>query len=98
MSYELVFDQRALKEWKKLDYTIQKQLKQKLQQVLVEPHIPGSRLRELPHCYKIKLRKSGYRLIYQVQQKRLIVLVLAVGKRVERAGLRGRGKTYNQLG
>jgi len=35
----------------------------------------------LPDCYKIKLRKAGYRLIYRVVDDRLVVIVLAVGKR-----------------
>lgn len=32
-------------------------------------------------CYKIKLRSSGYRLVYQVQDEKIIVQVIAVGKR-----------------
>jgi mRNA interferase RelE/StbE len=35
----------------------------------------------LPDCYKIKLRASGFRLVYQVQDKVLVVTVIAVGKR-----------------
>ncbi len=31
--------------------------------------------------YKIKLRNAGYRLVYEVRDKQLIVLVVAVGKR-----------------
>jgi mRNA interferase RelE/StbE len=32
-------------------------------------------------CYKIKLRGVGYRLAYQVRDKELVVVVIAVGKR-----------------
>lgn len=32
-------------------------------------------------CYKIKLKSAGYRLVYQVEDDVLIVLVIAVGKR-----------------
>jgi len=87
MIYELEFDRRALKEWRKLDSSPRQQFKKKLQELLVQPQIEANRLRELPNCYKIKLRSSGYRLIYQVQNQRLVVLVVAVGKRE-------RGKTY----
>lgn len=45
------------------------------------PEIPANRLREFPNCYKIKLRKLGYRLVYQVQNDRITVFVIAVGKR-----------------
>ncbi|RJT44315.1 type II toxin-antitoxin system RelE/ParE family toxin [Rahnella woolbedingensis] len=63
------------------------QFKKKLAEVLEQPHIPANRLRGLPDCYKIKLRASGYRLVYQVTDAQIIVLVLSVGKR-------GRSEVY----
>jgi mRNA interferase RelE/StbE len=81
MTYKLEFDPRALKEWKKLGDPIRQQFKKKLSEVLEHPHIEASKLRELPSCYKIKLRSSGYRLVYQVQDERVIVFVVAIGKR-----------------
>jgi len=65
MTYELVFDQRALKEFKKLGATIKQQFKNKLAQVLENPHIPANKLSGMTNCYKIKLRSAGYRLVYQ---------------------------------
>jgi len=35
----------------------------------------------LRDCYKIKLRKQGYRLVYRVVDDLLIVMVLAADKR-----------------
>jgi len=32
-------------------------------------------------AYKIKLRGAGYRLVYQVQDDRVVVFVVAVGRR-----------------
>jgi len=81
MTYELEFDPRALKEWHKLGATVRDQFKKKLSEVLKHPRIEANRLRELPDCYKIKLRKAGYRLIYQVQDEKVSILVLAIGKR-----------------
>lgn len=81
MTYKLEFDQRALKEWRKLDASIRTQFKKKLAQLLTNPKIEANKLREFENCYKIKLRQSGYRLIYQVQDERLIVFVIAIGKR-----------------
>ncbi|MFW2273285.1 type II toxin-antitoxin system RelE/ParE family toxin [Burkholderia cenocepacia] len=34
-----------------------------------------------PDCYKIKLRGVGYRLVYEVRDEEVIVLVIAVGRR-----------------
>ncbi|MCK4510006.1 MAG: type II toxin-antitoxin system RelE/ParE family toxin, partial [Desulfuromonadales bacterium] len=31
--------------------------------------------------YKIKLRASGYRLVYEIIESEIVVLVIAVGKR-----------------
>ncbi len=81
MIYELVFDQRALKEWHKLGDTIKEQFKKKLTQVVINPRVEANKLRELPDCYKIKLRNSGYRLIYQVNDQQITVIVAAIGKR-----------------
>ncbi len=41
------------------------------------------------NLYKIKLRSIGYRLAYEVQDEKIIVLVLAVGKR-------DKGDTYKK--
>lgn len=80
MSYELEFDPRALKEWKKLGENIKLQFKKKLAEILINPEIPANKLADFPNCYKVKLRNAGYRLVYQVQNDRIVVLVLAVGK------------------
>ncbi|WP_080965206.1 type II toxin-antitoxin system RelE family toxin [Pectobacterium peruviense] len=53
----------------------------KLKEVLQNPHVPANRLHGMADCYKIKLRSAGYRLVYQVLEHEIVVLVLAVGKR-----------------
>ncbi|MDF7761486.1 type II toxin-antitoxin system RelE/ParE family toxin [Kosakonia cowanii] len=85
MIYELAFDPRALKEWNKLGETVQAQFKKKLSEVLVQPRVEKARLHGLPDCYKIKLRASGYRLIYQVKDNVVTVFVVAIGKREKEA-------------
>ena len=79
--YKLKFLPTALKEWKKLDLSIQVQLKKKLKERLQNPHVPASQLYGFENHYKIKLRASGYRLVYEVIEKEIVVLVIAVGKR-----------------
>lgn len=81
MSYKLKFLPTALKEWKKLDNSIQVQFKKKLAERLEMPHVTASRLSEFENHYKIKLRASGYRLVYEVIDHELYILVIAVGKR-----------------
>ncbi|RJP84481.1 MAG: type II toxin-antitoxin system RelE/ParE family toxin [Desulfobacteraceae bacterium] len=81
MSYKLKFLPTALKEWKRLDNSIQAQLKKKLQERLESPHVSGCQLSGFKNHYKIKLRTSGYRLVYEVIDDELYVLVIAIGKR-----------------
>ena len=81
MTYNLDFDRRALKEWHKLGDSVRQQFKKKLAEVLETPHVAANQLRELDHCYIIKLRASGYRLIYQVIDDTVTVFVVAIGKR-----------------
>ena len=81
MTYSLDFDARALKEWQKLGDTVRQQLKKKLVEILKNPRAETNRLHGLPDCYKIKLRSSGYRLVYQVIDQEVTVYVVAVDKR-----------------
>jgi mRNA interferase RelE/StbE len=80
--YILKFVPDAWREWQPLDGSIKQLLKPLLAKRLQNPHVPGSLLhRELVGCYKIKLLKHGYRLVYSVEDDVLVVLVLSVGKR-----------------
>ena len=81
MSYELIFKTDALIEWKKLDATIRETFKKKLIDRLEHPRVESARLNKMADCYKIKLRGVGYRLVYQVRDEQLVVVVIAVGKR-----------------
>jgi len=81
MSYSLSFKQEALSEWRKLDAGTREQFKKKLAGRLTNPHVPSARLHGGTNRYKIKLRNIGYRLVYEVRDAELIVLVIAVGKR-----------------
>ena len=81
MSYELHFLPTALKEWRRLGAPLRTQFKKKLAERLERPHVPHDRLRNFPNTYKIKLRASGYRLVYEVQEEHVTVLVITVGRR-----------------
>lgn len=81
MTYSLEFLPSALKEWEKLGDTVREQLKKKLRERLELPKVQADALRDMPNHYKIKLRAAGYRLVYRVEDERVVVVVVAVGKR-----------------
>ena len=79
--YDLEFKPSALKEWQTLAPVLQEQFKKKLKQRLDDPHVQSDALSGLVNCYKIKLRSAGYRLVYEVEDDRIVVTVVAIGKR-----------------
>ncbi|MHB1592410.1 MAG: type II toxin-antitoxin system RelE family toxin [Sulfuricella sp.] len=87
MNYKLEFVESALKEWEKLDSALREQFKKRLAERLVSPKVPSARLNGMADCYKykIKLKSSGYRLVYKVLGQEIVVLVVAVGKRERNA-------------
>lgn len=85
MTYKLEFLEEALKEWNKLNSTVQQQFKKKLLSVVENPKIPKNKLSGHPSRYKIKLRSIGYRLVYEVIDDEIVVLIIAVGKRENNA-------------
>ena len=81
-SFNLEFHVLALKEWQKLDNSVKEQFKKQLQKRLINPRVVSAKLHgDLDNFYEIKLRTLGYRLVYEVIDHKLVVLVIAVGKR-----------------
>ncbi|MBT4269436.1 MAG: type II toxin-antitoxin system RelE/ParE family toxin [Deltaproteobacteria bacterium] len=81
MTYKLDFLVEALKEWKALDASTKVQFKKKLKERLANPRVPSARMSGTTNRYKIKLRAIGYRLVYEVIDDEVVVIVVAVGKR-----------------
>ncbi len=80
--FKLEFLESALREWHALDGSVKDVFKEQLAARLNNPHFPGSELHgPLAGCYKIKLRAQGYRLVYQVRDDALVVLVIAIDRR-----------------
>lgn len=90
-TYRLIFLRKAAREWNKLESPVRQQFEKKLGERLVHPRVPGDQLREYADCYRIKLRKAGYRLIYRVRGDEMVVAVVRIGKR-------DKGQVYVGLG
>ena len=80
-TFDLEFLPSARREWDKLAPSIRDQFFKKLKERLSGPRVPSARLHGLSDCYKIKLRAAGYRLVYRVEDARVTVVVVAVGRR-----------------
>ncbi len=81
MRYEVDFLESALKEWKRLDSNTREQFRKKLKERCENPRIPAAKLHGAKDRYKIKFRGAGYRLVYEVIDAELAIVVIAVGRR-----------------
>jgi mRNA interferase RelE/StbE len=84
--HDLLFLPEAAKELDRLDKAVRTKLLLKLEERLENPEVESARLSgELSSCFKIKLKREGVRLVYQVDNFKVIVTVISIGKREESA-------------
>ena len=83
--YRLQFLPQAKEEWDKLDGSVRTQFAKVLLRRLDVPRVPAAALTSMPDCYKIKLRSTGFRLVYRVHDDVLVLLTIAVGRRDKNA-------------
>ena len=82
MSYELAIHSDAEREWGKLEETVKKRFRQKLQKErLINPRVAKDALHGLPDVYKIKITSPQCRLAYHVNDAQRRVTILAVSTR-----------------
>ena len=81
LAYSLAFVPQALKEWNKLDPHTRQLFKTRLTERLEMPRVASAQLHGHPNRYKIKLRALGYRLVYEVRDQEVLVVIVAVGRR-----------------
>ncbi len=81
MSYKLKFKTSARKKFSKLNPDIADQFLKKLKAIQENPKIPKNKLSGSVDLYKIKLRAAGYRLVYQVIDSEIVILVIDVARR-----------------
>ena len=84
--FSLEFNVLALREWKKLDNSVRSQFKKQLEKRLQNPRVASAKLHgDLDNFYKIKLAAVGYRLVYEVIDHKLVILIIAIGRRDQSA-------------
>lgn len=83
--YELLFLSSAKKEFAKLDTVAQKIIKEKLLLLVTNPDVLKNNIKALKGEYKgkLRLRINQYRVVFQVKDEELIIIVVRVGHRKE---------------
>ena len=82
MTYELAIHPLAEAEWKRLDESVKRRFKQKLaKERLQNPRVTKDALHGVPDCCKIKITTPQFRLACHVDNKALLLTILAVSSR-----------------
>ena len=96
--FRIQFIKESAKDWNGLDNSVKLELKKNLQSRLQNPIVESSRLKgDLSDCYRIRAPKSGYRLIYRVENEALVILVIAVGKREDEEVYRSAARRMRRM-
>jgi mRNA interferase RelE/StbE len=82
MPYTILFKKSALKELRKLTKAFSEQVAREIDGLARNPRPQGhKKLKGNENLYRI--RSGNYRILYQIQDKILIVLVVRIGDRKE---------------
>jgi len=83
--YRLTFLPVAKKELAKLDFAVQKRIKEKLILLCTNPDILKNNIKPLKGKYegKFRLRVNQYRIIFNIQDHELIITVIHIRHRKE---------------
>ncbi len=83
--YTIEFLPSAKKELKKLDFVVQKQLKEKIVLLATDPDTLKNNIKALKGEYsgKFRLRVGSYRVIFQIIDEQVLIIVVRIGHRKE---------------
>ena len=81
--YEIVFSRQALKELRKLPRDLIQRIREKLEQIARDPHGQHNNVTKLTNRPGYRLRVGDWRVIYELQDDQLVILVLRIAPRGE---------------
>jgi len=83
--YAIEFLPSAKKELKKLDFVVQKQIKEKIVQLASDPDRLKNNIKALKGEYsgKFRLRIGSYRVVFRIVEEQVVIIVIRIGHRKE---------------
>jgi len=78
--YEIIFFERAEKQFKKLPFEIRERISNVLERIKIRP-LQFDAIKKLVNSNYYRLRVGDYRIILDIQQNKLIVFVIELGHR-----------------
>ena len=81
--YEVVFTKQALRSLRRIPRNIVMLIREKLEQLAEDPYAPNNNVTKLVGRPGYRLRVGDWRVIYELQDGQLILLVIKIGPRGE---------------
>ena len=82
MTYKIVIADKALAELAKLPKKIRRQIGNKIDQLASNPRPAGFKVLQQDRTL-CRIRMGDYRIVYQIREKQVLVLVVRIGHRKE---------------
>ena len=81
--YTIEFLPSAKKELKKLDFVVQKQIKEKIVLLASDPDKLKNNIKALKGEYsgKFRLRIGSYRIVFRIIEEQVVIIVIRIGQR-----------------
>jgi len=80
MAYRVEFGPAAARQFKKLIRPVQEVITKRLEELAINPRPPGvKKLQGEENLYRV--REGDYRIVYEIQDQALLVIVVKVGHR-----------------
>jgi mRNA interferase RelE/StbE len=81
--YKIIFAKRAQKVLLRLLKNMAVLVRQKLEQLAVDPYAPNTNAMKLQNRSGYRLRIGDWRVIYEIQNDELVILILKIAQRGE---------------
>lgn len=81
--YEIIFTKQAAKSLRRLPRNLVQLIREKLAQIAVNPYGQHNNVTKLQNRPGYRLRIGDWRVIYEIKDDQLIILVLKIGSRGE---------------
>lgn len=79
--YKISFTKQAYKAFRRMPKNTSRLIREKLEHIVADPYVQHNNVTRLQNRPGYRLRVGDWRVIYEVQDNKLVVLVLKIGTR-----------------